>query len=234
MDELKKILSVWNMDIDDKRYDMFNRYYDLLIRYNEVMNLTTITRRDEVASKHFADSIAVLFYSDLSGSSLIDIGTGAGFPGIPIKIMCPDCKVVLIDSLQKRVLFLNDVIEELGLTGINAVHGRAEDLAKDPKFRQRFDIATSRAVSNLRTLSEYCLPFVKPGGTFVSYKSGNIDEELNESLNAIDRLGGSFNRSERFFIPSTDYERTLIYIDKIKDTPEKYPRKAGVPLKKPL
>ena len=226
MIELKKILSAWNIDIDDKRSDLFERFYDLLIRYNEVMNLTTITRKDEVASKHFADSIALLIYTDLTNRSLIDIGTGAGFPGIPIKIMCPDCEVVLVDSLKKRVGFLNEVIDELELSGISAVHGRAEDLAKDPKYRHSFDIVTSRAVSNLRTLSEYCLPFVKTGGSFISYKSGNIDDELDDSVNAICLLGGSINRSERFIIPSTDYERTLIYIDKIKDTPDKYPRKA--------
>lgn len=234
MVELKKILSVWNMDIDEKRMNLFDRFYDLLIHYNSVMNLTTITRKDEVASKHFADSIALLYYSDLTGRTLIDIGTGAGFPGIPIKIMCPDCDIVLVDSLKKRVGFLKDVIDELELSGISAVHGRAEDLAKDPKFRQSFDLVTSRAVSNLRTLSEYCLPFAKPGGTFVSYKSGNIDDELQNSNNAIECLGGSFNRSERFFIPTTDYERTIIFIDKVKDTPDKYPRKAGIPLKKPL
>ena len=213
---------------------MFDRYYELLIFYNEKINLTSITLREDVDIKHFADSIAILRYIDPSEKYIGDIGTGAGFPGIPIKIMCPDCKMVLMDSLGKRVKFLEEVIKELGLTYTVAVHGRAEDLAKDQQYREKFDIVTSRAVSNLRTLSEYCLPFVSVGGMFVSYKSGTIDDEISESGNAISTLGGKINRIERFTLPSTDYERSLVMIDKAENTPERFPRKAGTPLKKPL
>ena len=234
MNTLVNCLSSWNIDIDDKASELFDRYYELLIFYNEKINLTSITLREDVDIKHFADSIAILRYIDPSEKYIGDIGTGAGFPGIPIKIMCPDCKMVLMDSLGKRVKFLEEVIKELGLTYTVAVHGRAEDLAKDQQYREKFDIVTSRAVSNLRTLSEYCLPFVSVGGMFVSYKSGTIDDEISESGNAISTLGGKINRIERFTLPSTDYERSLVIIDKADNTPERFPRKAGTPLKKPL
>ena len=234
MNTLVNCLSSWNIDIDDKALELFDRYYELLIFYNEKINLTSITLREDVDIKHFADSIAILRYIDPSEKYIGDIGTGAGFPGIPIKIMCPDCKMVLMDSLGKRVKFLEEVIKELGLTYTDAVHGRAEDLAKDQQYREKFDIVTSRAVSNLRTLSEYCLPFVSVGGMFVSYKSGTIDDEISESGNAISTLGGKINRIERFTLPSTDYERSLVMIDKAENTAERFPRKAGTPLKKPL
>ncbi len=234
MNTLVNCLSSWNIDIDDKALELFDRYYELLVFYNEKINLTSITLREDVDIKHFADSIAMLRYIDPSEKYIGDIGTGAGFPGIPIKIMCPDCKMVLMDSLGKRVKFLEGVIKELGLTYTVAVHGRAEDLAKDQQYREKFDIVTSRAVSNLRTLSEYCLPFVSVGGMFVSYKSGTIDDEISESGNAISTLGGKINRIERFTLPSTDYERSLVMIDKAENTPERFPRKAGTPLKKPL
>ena len=234
MISLKKYLSFWNIDIDEKRLCLFESYYDLLVSWNSRMNLTSITSKEDVIIKHFVDSLALLRYIDVSGKTVLDIGSGAGFPGIPIKIMVPDSKVVLLDSLNKRITFLEQVISDLKLDDISAVHDRAEIIAFDESFRGRFDIVTSRAVAGLRTLSEYCLPFVSVNGSFVSYKSGSVDDEVNESLNAIGMLGGSLNRIEKFFLPDTDVTRSLVFIDKVDITPDRYPRKAGVPLKKPL
>ncbi len=234
MYDLKKSFSLWNIDISDSQLEMFEKYFELLITWNERMNLTAITGRDDVFEKHFADSICLLKYINLSGKSLLDVGTGAGFPGIPLKIMCPACHVVLLDSLSKRTSFLNEVISVLSLDGIETFHGRAEDFAKEDAFREKFDFVVSRAVANLSTLSEYCLPFVNNMGTFISYKSSNVDEECCAAKKAVSVLGGSINRVEKFIIPSTGYERSFIFIYKTKPTPETYPRKAGTPLKKPL
>lgn len=234
MDIFEKILSEWNIDISDKQLELFERYYDLLVSWNDKINLTSLTEKEDVFVKHFADSLAVLKYTDLSGRSLLDIGTGAGFPGVPLKIMCPECSITLADSLNKRIKFLDVLIGELDLQGISAVHGRAEDLAFDDRLREGFDVVTSRAVANLSTLSEYCLPFVNINGTFVSYKSGMIDEELLCAGNAIDTLGGKINRVEKYSVPFTEYDRSICFIDKIRSTDRKYPRKAGTPSKKPL
>lgn len=223
-----------NIDISDKQLDLFERYYEMLISWNEKINLTSITDREDVYFKHFADSICILRYIDLSGKTVFDVGTGGGFPGIPIKIMCPECKVTLLDSLQKRVGFLNEVISSLELSGIEALHGRAEDVAFDKRFRESSDVCVSRAVANLRTLSEYCLPFVNKNGFFISYKSGSIDDELTEAGNAISVLGGQTDSVEKFSIPGTDYDRSLVFIKKIKNTDKRYPRKAGTPQKKPI
>ena len=234
MYDLKKNLALWNIDIDDEQLDTLDKYFDILILWNSRINLTSITAKEDVYSKHFADSICLLRYIDISGKSFLDVGSGAGFPGIPLKIMRPDCKMVLLDSLSKRVMFLNEVISELGLKKIKAVHGRAEDLARDAKFREKFDFVSSRAVANLSTLSEYCLPFVKIKGTFISYKSGNVDDEASAADKAVSVLGGSVRETEKFIIPGSAYERSFVFIDKIKNTPGTYPRKAGTPLKKPL
>ena len=234
MDKLKNSLSKWNIELSDKQINQFNEYYNLLITWNEKMNLTSITEKDEVIYKHFVDSIVLAKYFDLSNSRLLDLGTGAGFPGIPLKIICPECKIVLLDSLNKRVNFLNEVTKTLELKDILAVHGRAEDLARDSKYREGFNIVTSRAVANLSTLSEYCLPFVKVNGFFVPYKSGNVDEELDNAKNAIKLLGGKGDRVEKFCPPDTDFDRSLIFINKIKKSDKKYPRKAGTPSKEPL
>ena len=166
--------------------------------------------------------------------SLIDVGTGAGFPGIPIKIAFPHIEIVLLDSLNKRLKFLDDVIRELDLEEIRTLHGRAEDYAKKAEYREKFDLCVSRAVANLSTLSEYCLPFVKKGGSFVSYKSGEADEEIRSSENAVNILGGKIEKIEKFMLPDTDIGRALVQIDKVKNTPGRYPRKAGVPAKEPL
>lgn len=221
--------------LTEKQTEQFLEYYKLLIEWNEVMNLTAITEFEEVLSKHFVDSCALGKAVSMEGEKrLLDVGTGAGFPGIPLKIVYPELEVVLLDSLNKRVKFLNAVIENLGLTGITAIHGRAEDIAKQKEYREGFDLVVSRAVANLSSLSEYCLPFVKTGGMFVPYKSGSVDTELSEASRAIKVLGGEYRDTVRFELPGTDIDRTLVVIEKVKETPKKYPRKAGTPSKEPI
>ncbi len=229
--ELEKM----NIRLTDDQKSQFDLYYELLIEWNRVMNLTGITDYDEVNLKHFTDSLTISRIIDMAQiNTLIDVGTGAGFPGIPIKIAFPHIKVYLLDSLNKRIKFLNEVIKKLGLKNIYAFHGRAEDFAKDRQYREKFDVCVSRAVANLSTLSEYCIPFVKTGGYFVSYKGGDSDEEVIRSENAITLLGGEIENTDRFFLPDTDMGRTLIKIRKRKSTPNRYPRKAGIPSKEPL
>lgn len=234
MNDFLKILNEWNICINDHQAESLEKYYELLITWNSKINLTSITDRKEVYIKHFADCIALCRYVDPSDRSLIDIGTGAGFPGIVLKIMCPLCHIVLADSLGKRIGFLEEVIEKLDLSDIKTIHARAEDLARDDLYRERFDIVVSRAVANLAVLSEYCLPFVNKEGIFVSYKSGIVDDELSSADNAINILGGQFDKIEKFRIPFTEYDRSLVFIQKIRETDKKYPRKAGVPSRKPL
>lgn len=233
IDNFKAQLYNYGYTPTEQQFDMFNDYYQLLVSWNEKMNLTAITEYEDVLTKHFLDSLSLIKIIDLNDfDSAIDVGTGAGFPGIPIKIMYPNINVLLLDSLQKRIGFLDTVISELGLEHIDTIHGRAEDLAKADAYREKYDVCLSRAVSNLSSLSELCLPFVKVGGCFISYKSDKAEEEMAEAANAISILGGSINKEETFFIDN--YARTLIKIDKIKSTPEKYPRKAGTPVKNPL
>lgn len=227
-------LKQWNIDISDHQISQFERFYSLLIEWNNKMNLTSITDPVEAAYKHFVDSVSLISYLDLEDTSLIDIGTGAGFPGIPLKIMVPSCNIVLVDSLDKRVRFLQNVIDDLGLDQIDAVHSRAEDLARDKSYRENFDVAVSRAVANLCSLSEYCIPFVKVGGVFASYKSDSIKEELHECKYAVNELGGKINSVESFTIPGTEYNRSIVFIDKLKACDYVYPRKAGLPTKRPL
>lgn len=240
MNKLTEICEKINIDITDKQVSQFSTYYEMLIEKNKVMNLTAITEKEDVIVKHFIDSVAIIPYLKekqiLSGKdiSIIDIGTGAGFPGIPLKIMLPDVNVTLLDSLNKRVGFLNEVINELDLKKISAIHGRAEDIAVDNTHREKYDLCVSRAVANLSTLSEYCLPFVKVGGYFISYKAGDSEEEINKSKNAIKLLGGKINKVEDFILPESDACRVFVMIKKLESTNKKYPRKAGVPSKKPL
>lgn len=240
MNKLVNICNKINIEISDDQINCFEKYYELLIEKNKVMNLTAITEKEDVIVKHFIDSIALIPYLTDKGINInnklkiIDIGTGAGFPGLPLKIMMPDVKFTLLDSLNKRVSFLNEVIDELKLKDIEALHGRAEDYASDNKYREKYDICVSRAVANLSTLSEYCIPFVKEDGFFISYKAGESEEEINNSKNAIKILGGKINKVEEFVLPGTDVSRVFVFIRKLELTDKKYPRKAGVPAKKPL
>ncbi|MEW4411751.1 16S rRNA (guanine(527)-N(7))-methyltransferase RsmG [Clostridium sp. AN503] len=223
--------------LSEKQLGQFYQYYELLIEWNKVMNLTAITELDEVISKHFIDSLSLIrAVKDLSGlhSSVIDVGTGAGFPGIPLKIAFPELKLTLLDSLNKRIKFLNEVIEKLGLDKIETIHGRAEDYGRDVKYREQFDFCVSRAVANAATLSEYCLPFVRVGGCFVPYKSGRIDEELETGRKAIRALGGDIEEIIRFELAEAEADRALVVIKKVEKTGKRYPRKAGVPSKEPI
>ena len=221
------------IELTNSQLNAFETYYDMLIDRNKVMNLTAITEFDEVMDKHFLDSVYLFRSIELKADyKLIDIGTGAGFPGIPLKIVFPELKITLLDSLNKRVGFLNDVIDELNLNDIEAIHGRAEDIARDKTYRASYDIAVSRAVANLSTLSEYCLPFVKIGGKFVSYKSGDCADEVDNAKAAIHLLGGKINKIDEFSYSNNS--RSFIVIDKVVNTSNKYPRKAGLPSKKPL
>lgn len=221
--------------LTERQKEQFDRYYELLIEWNRVMNLTGITEYDEVCLKHFTDSLSIVRIKDMDTvGSMIDIGTGAGFPGIPVKIAFPHIEIVLLDSLNKRLKFLNQVIEELNLENITTLHGRAEDHARKAEYREQFDLCVSRAVANLSTLSEYCIPFVKKNGSFISYKSGDSDEEIRQAEKAIGILGGEIRQIDKFTLPGSDMGRALVEIRKNKNTPKRYPRKAGIPAKEPL
>ena len=232
--QFEKDLESLGIQLSDKQMEQFLLYYEMLVEQNKVMNLTAITDYEEVLKKHFIDSLSLVKAYDLSKNIfLIDVGTGAGFPGVPLKIAFPNLRVTLLDSLNKRIYFLNTVIEKLGLSGIEGIHGRAEDFAKHT-MREKYDLCVSRAVANLSTLSEYCLPFVKVGGQFISYKSEKITEEKAAAENAVRLLGGKVVNQVAFTLPDSDIYRNLFVIEKIKETTKKYPRKAGLPGKEPL
>lgn len=235
--QLKKDLNEFGIELTAEMEEQFLLYYNMLIEWNSFMNLTAITDFDEVLKKHFTDSVSLIrAIPDLAEKrfKVIDVGTGAGFPGIPLKIVFPNISVVLLDSLNKRVNFLNEVISKLQLTDITAMHGRAEDFAQNKEYRESFDLCVSRAVANLSTLSEYCLPFIKKNGRFISYKSEKVSEEFEISGKAISVLGGEYENQVTFELPDSDIYRNLFIIKKKSATPGKYPRKAGLPSKEPI
>ncbi len=228
-------LSSIGITLEKKQKQQFDDFYEMLVEWNKVMNLTGITEYEEVNEKHFVDSLSIVKAIDICKvETVIDVGTGAGFPGIPLKIAFPHLNVVLLDSLNKRIKFLDAVIDKLELENIKTIHGRAEDYAKQSEYREQFNLCVSRAVANLSTLSEYCLPYVKTGGMFIPYKSGEIDEEVNASKKAIHILGGKLNDVIKFQLPGTEIGRSFVVIDKVQNTSKKYPRKAGLPSKEPL
>ncbi|NTV89531.1 MAG: 16S rRNA (guanine(527)-N(7))-methyltransferase RsmG [Clostridiales bacterium] len=220
-------------DLDTKQIEILMKYKEQLLDWNQRLNLTAIEDEREVIVKHFLDSLSILPMIPNKGESLIDIGTGAGFPGIPVKIACEKTQVTLLDSLDKRVKFLNAVIEENHLKGIKAVHGRAEDFGVNPSYREKFDIAVARAVANLPVLLEYCLPFVKTGGIFIAMKGSN-SEEVEAARKALDILGGKVEEVRKITLPFSDFSRNIIIVRKIRQTPQRYPRKSGKPSKEPL
>lgn len=233
-DFIKKCEKI-GITLSEKQISQFMTYYDLLVEWNSFMNLTAITEFNEVIDKHFIDSLAICEYVDFkNGDSLIDIGTGAGFPGIPLKIVFPELRITLLDSLNKRIKFLDTVIESLGLENVETIHGRAEDFAKQQSYREKYDFVISRAVANLATLSELCIPFAKEDKYFVSYKAEKCNEELEDAKRAISILGGKVEKQIEYKLPDTDMNRNLLLIKKVKPTPKKYPRKAGTPAKEPI
>lgn len=231
--EFEKYLEKMSISLDKEQYDQFYAYMELLIEWNEKINLTAITEPKEIILKHFVDSLTIAKYIE-DGTSIIDLGTGAGFPGIPLKIYRKDIKVVLADSLNKRIKFLNEVIEKLQLENIETIHCRAEELGKNKQYREKFDYATSRAVANLSTLSEYLIPFVKLNGDCIFMKTMEVDEELEKAKKAIKILGGKIEKVDKFEIPESDLGRSIIIVKKEKKTPNTYPRKPGTPAKEPL
>ena len=236
-DKFLRQLESLNIELDREQQEKFHQFYELLVEWNKVMNLTAITELEDVIYKHFIDSLSLVMAVKEIGereSNLIDVGTGAGFPGIPLKIIFPKISVVLLDSLNKRVRFLHEVIEKLNLTEIEAVHGRTEDFGQDRIYREKFDYCVSRAVANMATLAEYCIPFVKTGGVFVAYKSGKIQEEMERGKKAVEIFGGEVVNIEKFVLAGTDAERELVVVKKVRKTDKRYPRKAGVPGKEPI
>lgn len=229
-------LKILGLTLQADQINKFNQYYELLISENEKFNLTTITACHDVYKKHFIDSLSLYKYGQTlsNENKIIDIGTGAGFPGIPLKIAFPEFKITLLDSTNKRITFLDGVIRQLNLTSVTLIHGRAEELSHHSSYREQYDLCVSRAVANLSTLSEYCLPFVKPDGLFIAYKAENIEAEISASQNGIALLGGQIDKTISFALPNSDIARTLVGVKKIRETPAKYPRRAGLPGKKPL
>lgn len=232
-EEMSKKSKILGVRFSVEQIEQFYKYMNLLIEWNEKMNLTAITEPKEIILKHFIDSITILKYID-DNSKLVDVGTGAGFPGVPLSIMNPTLKITLVDSLNKRLIFLQEVVKELNLKNIEIVHARAEEFGQNKNYREKFDIATSRAVANLATLSEYLVPLVKIGGKIISMKASNAKEEINDAQKAIEVLGGKIEKIEEFDLPESDIGRTIIIIDKNKCTSAIYPRKAGTPAKEPI
>lgn len=226
-DLLLNFIKDYKITLTENQYEQFQKYFELLVEWNEKMNLTAITDESGVALKHFADSLSLLNFVDIpQNSTLADVGTGAGFPGVVLKIARPDIKLTLIDSLNKRLVFLGEVCAQLGIEA-ELIHSRAEDGARDEKLRENFDFAVSRAVARMNVLSEYCLPYVKVGGAFCAMKGAQANEEFKESLNAINTLGGKLEKKYFFELPENGGERAIAVVRKVKNTPQKYPRQSG-------
>ncbi len=235
MKDISYYCNKMNIDLNDNQLSQLDTYMNMVIEKNKVMNLTAITEPEEFQLKHYADSLSILTTNYINPeSTMIDVGTGAGFPSLPIKIARPDIRLTMLDSLNKRIRFLDEVIAALSLKNVETIHARAEEGGRSPKLRDHFDIAVSRAVADLRILAEYCLPYVKVGGVFISYKSDNIDEELRLSENAISRLGGKLEETISFTLADSDINRRFVIIRKVKPTPKTYPRKPGTAKKEPL
>ena len=240
MERMSSVFHSANICLSDEQMKMLLVYYDMLIERNKVMNLTAITNFEDVLVKHFRDSLAPLSNNILAESfqkhdnKILDLGSGAGFPGIPLAIALPDAEFTLADSLQKRCGFLEDVKNELHLDNVYIINGRAEDLGRNPEHREQYDIVVSRAVADLRVLCEYCLPFVKEGGTFASWKGPQVTDELKQAENAVSVLGGDITQTYPYSLPVDGGERSIVQITKTGMTPEKYPRRSGIPSKRPL
>jgi len=228
-------LAAHQITLDERQFAQLERYYELLVEWNGKMNLTGITERDAVYEKHFYDSISLSFFVNMKDiKKMADIGSGAGFPSIPLKIVFPHLQVLIVDSLNKRINFLNHLVNELGLEQVEAIHGRAEDVARLPKYRDAFDLVTARAVARLAVLNEFCLPFTAAGGIFASMKGASLAEELQEAAYSLSELKGKVVQQYELKLPNEQSERHIVCVKKLAATPKKYPRKAGLPLKQPL
>lgn len=235
VNEFQSMLEEKGISLSPQQLNQFERYYELLVEWNEKMNLTAITEKEDVYLKHFYDSISAAFYVDFTKvTTLCDVGAGAGFPSIPLKICYPHLHISIVDSLNKRITFLNHLSDELGLENTNFYHDRAETFGKNKAHREKYDMVTARAVARMSVLSELCLPLVKKGGLFVAMKASNVKEELSNAKKAIGMLGGQTDKMYSFVLPEEESERNIVKIDKVKETPNKYPRKPGTPNKLPL
>ncbi|MFI8687880.1 16S rRNA (guanine(527)-N(7))-methyltransferase RsmG [Rossellomorea sp. NPDC077527] len=235
VNEFQSKLEEKGISLSSEQLHQFERYYELLVEWNEKMNLTAITEKEDVYLKHFYDSVSAAFYVDFNEvQSLCDVGAGAGFPSIPIKICFPHLHISIVDSLNKRITFLNHLSDELGLENTNFYHDRAETFGKNKAHREKYDMVTARAVARMSVLSELCLPLVKKGGSFVAMKASNVNEELSNAKKAIGTLGGQTDKMYSFVLPEEESERNIVKINKVKETPNKYPRKPGTPNKLPL
>ncbi|PFA68028.1 16S rRNA (guanine(527)-N(7))-methyltransferase RsmG [Bacillus sp. AFS015802] len=235
VNEFQTMLEEKGISLSSGQLDQFERYYELLVEWNEKMNLTAITEKEDVYLKHFFDSISAAFYVDFTKvQSLCDVGAGAGFPSIPLKICFPHLHISIVDSLNKRITFLNHLSDELGLENTNFYHDRAETFGKNKAHREKYDMVTARAVARMSVLSELCLPLVKKGGSFVAMKASNVNEELSNAKKAIGTLGGQTDKIYSFVLPEEESDRNIVKINKVKETPNKYPRKPGTPNKLPL